>query len=112
MKTFKETKHTQMCLHSQLDRHHLDIVWQTTFLSATCVAECLNQKESNQHDKRKSSGAVVWASGSPSFVTTWMQKEPQPVSLRWVDIDKGDAGRANCRSRFVVRESKGGHEEI
>ena len=28
------------------------------------------------------------------------------VSLRWVDTDRGDAGRPNYRSRLVVREIK------
>ena len=28
------------------------------------------------------------------------------MSLRWIGTDKGDAGRPNYRSRFVVRETK------
>ena len=56
----RATKNFQMWLHSQLDRHHMKIVWQRKSLSTTCVAECFNQKEL----------------GSPSFERTWMQQEP------------------------------------
>ena len=34
------------------------------------------------------------------------------MSLRWIDTDKVDVGRPNCRSRSVVREIKKAHEEI
>ncbi|CAK0903034.1 unnamed protein product, partial [Prorocentrum cordatum] len=30
----------------------------------------------------------------------------KPLSVRWVDIDKGDADRPDCRSRIVVQETK------
>eukprot|EP00959_Pyramimonas_sp_CCMP1952_P225103 4707136-Pyramimonas_sp.AAC.1 len=29
-----------------------------------------------------------------------------PLSVRWVDIDKGDTDRPDCRSRLVVQETK------
>ena len=58
-------------------RHHTKIAWQRTPLSMTCVAEYLKQKESSKWDERKSSDVVAWAFGSPSFVRTWMQKEPK-----------------------------------
>ena len=56
---------------------HMKIVWQRTLLSTTCVAECLQQRDSRKADGRKSSGAVAWAFGSPSFARTWMHKEPR-----------------------------------
>ena len=35
-----------------------------------------------------------------------LDAEGAKLSLRWVDTDRGDAGRPNYRSRLVVREIK------
>ena len=51
----------------------------------------------------KSSGAVSWASGSTSFVRTWMQKEPRQCPC--VGSTSTRAMRNN-RSRLIVREIK------
>ena len=92
-KTFEVTKNSRMWLHSP------------------CVAECLKQRDSSKRDIAKSSGAVAWAFGSPSFVRIWMLKEPRQCRLSWVGIDKGDADQPNCRSRSVMRDQEG-HEEV
>ena len=35
------------------------------------------ETENNKQDEQKSDGVVAWAFGSPSFVKTWVHKEPQ-----------------------------------
>ena len=47
--------------------------------------------------------ACVW---EPVIRKDMDAEEAKAVSLRWIDTDKGDADRPNCRSRLVVREIK------
>ena len=54
----------------------------------------------------KFSCAVAWASGSLSFAMTRDAEGAWAVFLCWVDIDKCDADRPNCRSHLVVRDVK------
>ena len=66
-----------MWLHPQLDCHHMKIVWLRTSRGMGL----------QEPDLRKDMGA----------------EGAKAVPLRWIDTDKGDAGRPNTRSRVVVR---------
>ena len=85
-------KNSRMWQHSQLDRHHTKIAWQRT-------------PRDKQATREKSNDAVAWASGSPSFVKIWMQKEPRCpcVGLTPTGVMRVDQ---NYRCRLVVREIK------
>ena len=61
----------------------------------------LESEESSKRDERKSSGVGVW---EPVIRKDMDAGGARAVSLRWIDTDKGDAGRPNYRSRLVVRE--------
>ena len=58
--------------------------------------------ESNWRDWWSSTCVLAWACGSPSC--NWDTEGAKAVSLRWIDTNKGEAGRPNDKSRLVVRE--------
>ena len=55
-----------------------------------------------------SNGVVAWTFRSPSFVMTWMQKEPKRCPYVGLTLTRVDVDRPNYRSRLVAREIKKG----
>ena len=65
------------------------------------VLEAERVKQARREEVQWCRGMGVWE----AVLRKDMDAEgAKAVSLRWVDTDKGDADRPNCRSRLVVRE--------
>ena len=92
-KPFEVTKYSRM--------------WLPLPAGPSSVTECLKQRESSKRDEKKSSGAVAQSFESPSFVRTWMKKEPRQCPCV-ESTPTSDAGRPNYRSRLGREREQGG----
>ena len=85
---------------------HEDCLAEDAFVGGVRV----RVKQARREEVQLCRGMGVW---EPVLRKDMDAEGAEAVSLRWIDTDKGDAGRPNCGSRLVQRErDQGGHEEF